>query len=85
MEKLTTQQKNTIRSLFTDLRSHRRKRRMNQMEFWMPLGVTQSGGSRYESVRTVPTATAILLALREIGVVCDDDLHAVRKLVEPQR
>ncbi|OJW46212.1 MAG: hypothetical protein BGO63_03845 [Candidatus Accumulibacter sp. 66-26] len=27
---------------------------LNQADFWSPLGVSQSGGSRYESGRTMP-------------------------------
>lgn len=34
----------------------------NQTEFWKPIGVTQSGGSRYESGRDIPTPTRIAIA-----------------------
>ena len=33
---------------------------LNQSEFWAKVGVTQSGGSRYESGRHVPKPTAVL-------------------------
>ena len=33
-----------------DAREIRRKLGMNQQQFWSTLGVTQSGGSRYETV-----------------------------------
>lgn len=46
-----------------DARRLRRKRSMNQLEFWSPLGVTQSGGSRYESGQNMPRATLLLLNL----------------------
>lgn len=36
---------------------------MNQQQFWSPLGVTQSGGSRYEKGRNVPKAVLELLKL----------------------
>ena len=42
---------------------YRRKNRLNQSEFWCPLGVTQSGGSRYENERSVPKPVQALLAL----------------------
>ncbi len=35
----------------------------NQLEFWGPIGVTQSGGSRYESGRDMPKSVRILLHL----------------------
>lgn len=41
----------------------RKKLRMNQGEFWLPLGVTQSGGSRYESGRNIPRPVQLLLAI----------------------
>lgn len=36
---------------------------MNQAQFWGRIGVTQSGGSRYESGRKIPAPTALLLNL----------------------
>ena len=44
-----------------DLQLYRRKHGMNQGEFWGKVGVTQSGGSRYESGRNVPKPVQILL------------------------
>jgi transcriptional regulator with XRE-family HTH domain len=35
-------------------RDIRRRLGMNQQEFWTKIGVTQSGGSRYESGRNMP-------------------------------
>ena len=32
----------------------RKKLSLNQSDFWTPFGVTQSGGSRYESGRNIP-------------------------------
>ena len=37
-----------------NVRDIRKKLGLNQQEFWSCLGVTQSGGSRYESGRTMP-------------------------------
>ncbi len=36
----------------------------NQHDFWSRIGVTQSGGSRYESGRRIPRPVQILLTLR---------------------
>lgn len=46
-----------------DARAHRAKLGMNQSQFWSPLHVTQSGGSRYESGRTIPKPVQLLLHL----------------------
>jgi DNA-binding XRE family transcriptional regulator len=37
-----------------DAREIRHKLGLNQQQFWSTLGVTQSGGSRYESGRNMP-------------------------------
>jgi transcriptional regulator with XRE-family HTH domain len=44
----------------------RRKLGLNQSEFWGNIGVTQSGGSRYESGRTMPRPVRELLRLVHI-------------------
>ena len=45
------------------IRAARNALRMNQLEFWSLVGVTQSGGSRYEAGRKVPSSTAMLLQI----------------------
>lgn len=50
-------------TLIKDYRSLRRRMDLNQSEFWGRLGVTQSGGSRYEDGRKVPRAVAVLARL----------------------
>ena len=50
-----------------DARRIRRKLGMNQHQFWSRLGVTQSGGSRYESGRQIPPSVAQLLRLVHVG------------------
>lgn len=57
----------------------RKARGENQSDFWRRFGVTQSGGSRYESGRDLPTPVAILMTLFELGLVTDDALEAARK------
>ena len=46
-----------------DVVALRKKLSLNQSEFWSPLGVTQSGGSRYESGRKIPRPVQKLLAI----------------------
>ena len=41
----------------------RKRLRLNQVGFWKPLGVTQSGGSRYESGRNIPKPVQMLIRL----------------------
>ena len=61
---------------FSKIAEHRKKLGANQHAFWSPLGVTQSGGSRYESGRNLPKPVALLVALRETGKITDADLAA---------
>jgi DNA-binding transcriptional regulator YiaG len=44
-----------------EVRLLRKKSGMNQREFWSLFGVTQSGGSRYESGRDLPGPLNVLL------------------------
>lgn len=45
------------------IREIRNKTGLNQQEFWGRIGVTQSGGSRYESGRSIPTPTKSVLTI----------------------
>ncbi len=54
----------------------RRKLGLNQQEFWTKIGVTQSGGSRYESGREMPKPVLELLRLVHVEKL---DLSRVRK------
>lgn len=45
------------------IKALRKKIGMVQTEFWAPLGVTQSGGSRYEAGRNIPRSVQLLLAI----------------------
>ncbi|QZA77585.1 helix-turn-helix domain-containing protein [Deefgea tanakiae] len=49
---------------------------MNQHEFWSKIGVTQSGGSRYESGRNMPKPVQELLRVVHIEGI---DLSQIRK------
>lgn len=59
-----------------DAREIRRKLGMNQQEFWSLLGVTQSGGSRYESGRNMPRPVQHLLRLVHVERV---DIAKIRR------
>ncbi|WP_269532198.1 DNA-binding transcriptional regulator [Chitinimonas sp. BJYL2] len=57
-------------------REVRRKLGLNQQEFWTKIGVTQSGGSRYESGRNMPKPVRELLRLVHVEQI---DLTRVRR------
>lgn len=59
-----------------DVRDIRHKLGMNQSEFWSSIGVTQSGGSRYESGRSIPRPVQALLRLVHIERV---DIDKIRR------
>jgi len=53
-------------SIIPNPRDIRKRLSMNQSDFWARLGVTQSGGSRYESGRSMPRPVRELLRLVHI-------------------
>jgi transcriptional regulator with XRE-family HTH domain len=59
-----------------DVREIRRKLGLNQQQFWSKLGVTQSGGSRYESGRNIPRPVQQLLRLVHVEQI---DINKVRR------
>lgn len=48
------------------LLTFRKELGLNQLQFWSKVGVTQSGGSRYESGRTVPKPVVLALVVAYI-------------------
>jgi predicted transcriptional regulator len=60
----------------TNPREIRRKLGLNQQEFWTQIGVTQSGGSRYESGRNMPKPVRELLRLVHVEQI---DLARVKR------
>ncbi|MEC5397860.1 helix-turn-helix domain-containing protein [Uliginosibacterium sp. H1] len=64
----------TIENL--DVRELRRKLGLNQSQFWSKIGVTQSGGSRYESGRNIPRPVQALLRLVHVEQV---DINKLKK------
>lgn len=63
------------------LRAMRKLTGLNQQEYWTRYGVTQSGGSRYESGRNVPKPAAMLIWLHASGSIADEDLQSALKAV----
>ncbi len=57
-------------------RDIRRKLGLNQNQFWSAIGVTQSGGSRYESGRTIPRPVRELLRLVHVEQI---DIERIRR------
>ena len=57
-------------------REIRRKLGLNQQQFWSKIGVTQSGGSRYESVRNMPRPVRELLRLVHIEQI---DIQRIKR------
>ena len=65
----------------SNIADYRKKLRVNQQTFWSPLGVTQSGGSRYESGRNLPRPVALLVTLRASGQITEADLTAATAVI----
>ena len=62
-----------------EIRTLRKTIKLSQSAFWEPLGVTQSGSSRYEAGRKIPKPVQVLLNLAlgnpESGVALYDSLR----------
>lgn len=58
-----------------DIREIRYELGMNQQKFWSALGVTQSGGSRYENGRNVPKSIRELCRLLYVERI---DIKAIK-------
>lgn len=58
-------------------REIRRRLGLNQEQFWTQIGVTQSGGSRYESGREMPKPVRELLRLVHVEQI---DLSEVKRI-----
>ncbi|TDR79639.1 helix-turn-helix domain-containing protein [Paludibacterium purpuratum] len=72
-----------------DPREMRRRLDLNQQEFWSAVGVTQSGGSRYEQDRRIPKPVMELLRVRyQLGIrledITEENAIMVRAIAEGQ-
>jgi transcriptional regulator with XRE-family HTH domain len=70
-----------------ECRDIRLERGLTQQQFWQPLGVTQSAGSRYETGRGIPEAVLELLRLKhveqiDIKAICREDWEVLGYLKE---
>lgn len=65
---------NTVEKI--DTREIRDEIGMNQKQFWSALGVTQSGGSRYESGRNMPKPVRELFRLLYVERI---DIKTIRR------
>lgn len=83
MSKISAKDRKIVGQLLDNPKQYRKAMRESQGVFWGRLGVTQSGGSRYESGRDMPESTAMLATLYALGYVSDEDLCAVRGLLAP--
>lgn len=68
-------QKNPLK----DLRAYRESLGENQTTFWNRFGVTQSGGSRYESGRDLPPSVAMLVIAFFDGLLDEGALSRLRR------
>ncbi|MGH8752038.1 MAG: helix-turn-helix domain-containing protein [Burkholderiales bacterium] len=60
----------------TNPRQLRRSMGLNQQQFWNKIGVTQSGGSRYENGRDIPRPVKELLRLVHVKKI---DVNKIQK------
>ncbi|MDR2364340.1 MAG: helix-turn-helix domain-containing protein [Zoogloeaceae bacterium] len=59
-----------------DPKEIRKKLGLNQQQFWSRINVTQSGGSRYESGRSMPKPVRELLRLVHVEQI---DIHRIKR------
>jgi transcriptional regulator with XRE-family HTH domain len=63
------------------LKAYRHSRGKSQTQFWTRFGVTQSGGSRYESGRDLPTPVAMLVLAHSEGMLDEKSVEERRRKV----
>lgn len=63
--------KSSPKPSLNNLKKIRLARGENQLQFWARFGVTQSGGSRYETGRDIPVPTGALVMLWLTGAIED--------------
>ena len=63
----------------SDLVAYRQSLGETQTEFWTRFGVTQPGGSRYESGRKVPAPVVMLMQAWACGLLDDKTLNMLAK------
>lgn len=68
-------------AMVTKPRDARNEAGLNQANFWRHFGVTQSGGSRYESGRAIPGPAQLLMALHAAGKITNEDLLSTQEVL----
>ena len=64
-----------------DIGNYRKATGLNQSQFWNRFGVTQSGGSRYETQRQPSRAVALLIWLLDKQRITEQDLADTQKAI----
>ena len=70
----TPRKAKTVKLNLNDILAYRKSLGENQNVFWQRFGVTQSGGSRYESGRNIPRPVRLLISLYAASKIGDEDL-----------
>ena len=76
---LSARQRAAVKEALEAPRALRRRRKLTQTEFWGQLGLTQSGGCRYERGQTLPKPLRLLLIGRELGEIDENALAELGK------
>lgn len=78
---ITKQEEKQVLKAFGDLKAFRKTATPSTQEgFWTKYGVTQSGGSRYESGRNMDKPLKALMALHVSGKIDDATLASAMKI-----
>lgn len=77
----TAKQRKEVEQALRDAKAYRTRNGQNQSTFWKNLGVTQSGGSRYENSRRIPKPIQLLIALKVLGIVSDDQIAEAHDVI----
>ncbi len=67
----------------SDMHALRKKLGLNQSEFWNHIGITQSGGSRYECGRQIPQPVQLLVHIAYGKEKQAEDLLAWLRMQKP--
>lgn len=70
--------KSRLKPLPANIAEFRNSIGLNQSDFWSLYGVTQSGGSYFESGRNIPKPLQMLIRLHVSGAITDDQLKEAK-------
>ncbi|MDK9702401.1 MAG: hypothetical protein OEL20_04625 [Sulfuritalea sp.] len=85
MPRIPAPAKKSPKPALHNVREVRLARGENQLQFWSRFGVTQSGGSRYETSRDIPVPTGALVMLYLTGTITDAELAKAIKTAKNNR